>query len=70
MLADPSPTVGAGSAKVGRVLTSVVAIACLRAQQGVTPQVSLVFILEVSVVDTDGFVLLEIKGHFSRLWFT
>lgn len=39
LLSDPTPTVGAGSGKVGRVLTSVVAIACLRAQQGVTPQV-------------------------------
>lgn len=35
LLADP-PAVGA---PVGRVLTSVVAVACLRAQSGVSPQV-------------------------------
>jgi hypothetical protein len=34
-----NPTTRAGLAKVGRVLTSVVAIACLRAQSGVGPQV-------------------------------
>jgi hypothetical protein len=37
LLADPDAR--AGLAKVGRVLTSVVAIACLRAQSGVGPQV-------------------------------
>lgn len=41
LLSDP-PTAErpAGVAKVGRVLTSVVAIACLRAQGGVGPQVT------------------------------
>lgn len=39
LLSDPSiPTTVQG--KVGRVLTSVVAVACLRAQQGVAPQVA------------------------------
>ncbi|GAA5991662.1 hypothetical protein JCM10908_001082 [Rhodotorula pacifica] len=41
LLSDP-PTSSrpAGAAKVGRILTSVVAIACLRAQGGVGPQVT------------------------------
>jgi hypothetical protein len=55
LLSDPSATVGAGSAKVGRVLTSVVAIACLRAQQGVTPQVtSHIFGLRKSLEEGSG----------------
>lgn len=40
LLADPFTAAPAGHAKVGRVLTSVVAIACLRAQGGVGPQVT------------------------------
>ncbi|GAA5843200.1 hypothetical protein JCM9279_001892 [Rhodotorula babjevae] len=40
LLADPFTSAPAGHAKVGRVLTSVVAIACLRAQGGVGPQVT------------------------------
>ncbi|GAA5941527.1 Pxp2p [Sporobolomyces koalae] len=40
LLADPLPRALRGHAKVGRVLTSVVAIACLRAQGGVGPQVT------------------------------
>lgn len=31
---------GGGRVKVGRVLTSIVAVSCLRAQGGVSPQVS------------------------------
>lgn len=40
LLADPFGPPRAGHAKVGRILTSVVAIACLRAQGGVGPQVT------------------------------
>lgn len=40
LLADPFGAAPPGHAKVGRVLTSVVAIACLRAQGGVGPQVT------------------------------
>lgn len=40
LFSDPQkPPNGAVSAKVGRVLTSIVAVACLRAQTGVGPQV-------------------------------
>lgn len=39
LLSDPDPAQRGGLARVGRVLTSVVAIACLRAQTGVGPQV-------------------------------
>jgi len=40
LFADP-PTLGHETgAKVGRVLTSIVAVACLRAQTGVGPQVT------------------------------
>ncbi|GAA6006283.1 hypothetical protein JCM11491_002095 [Sporobolomyces phaffii] len=40
LLADPFVAAPRGHAKLGRVLTSVVAIACLRAQGGVGPQVT------------------------------
>lgn len=40
LLSDPSTTPPPGHAKIGRILTSVVAIACLRAQGGVGPQVT------------------------------
>jgi len=44
-----------GHAKIGRILTSVVAISCLRAQQGVGPQVtSHVFGLKKSVLEGGG----------------
>jgi hypothetical protein len=40
LFADPeTPQVGVVPATVGRVLTSIVAVACLRAQTGVGPQV-------------------------------
>ncbi|KAB5585161.1 hypothetical protein GE09DRAFT_17595 [Coniochaeta sp. 2T2.1] len=39
LLSDPDPETRNGLASVGRGLTSVVAIACLRAQTGVGPQV-------------------------------
>jgi hypothetical protein len=40
-LSDPESAIASSSlGKVGRVLTSVVAVACLRAQQGVSPQVA------------------------------
>jgi hypothetical protein len=38
LFADP-PTPGGLRARVGRVLTSIIAVACLRAQTGVGPQV-------------------------------
>lgn len=38
LLSDPSSAASLG--KIGRILTSVVAVACLRAQQGVSPQVA------------------------------
>ncbi|CEQ40681.1 SPOSA6832_02322, partial [Sporobolomyces salmonicolor] len=40
LLADPFVAAPVGHAKLGRILTSVVAIACLRAQGGVGPQVT------------------------------
>ncbi|KAL8286671.1 hypothetical protein RQP46_004199 [Phenoliferia psychrophenolica] len=40
LLSDPPLPTIPGHYKIGRVLTSVVAIACLRSQQGVTPQVT------------------------------
>ena len=39
LFSDP-PAQGAAPAKVGRVLTSIMAISCLRAQTGVGPQVT------------------------------
>ncbi|ODA78980.1 hypothetical protein RJ55_04570 [Drechmeria coniospora] len=39
LLSDPPASDGASSSHLGRVLTSIVAIACLRAQTGVGPQV-------------------------------
>lgn len=39
LLSDPTPEEKGSLGSVGRVLTSVVAIACLRAQSGVAPQV-------------------------------
>jgi hypothetical protein len=40
LFADPEELGHSSGAKVGRVLTSIVAIACLRAQTGVGPQVT------------------------------
>lgn len=41
LLSDPSPSLpDTASGNVGRVLTSVLAVACLRAQTGVGPQVT------------------------------
>lgn len=41
LLSDPDAKVATPArGKVGRILTSVVAVACLRAQQGVAPQVA------------------------------
>lgn len=40
MFADPLDKFPTGHAKVGRVLTSVVAMSCLKAQQGVGPQLT------------------------------
>lgn len=40
LLSDPFTTSPNGGYKVGRVLTSIVAMTCLRAQQGVGPQVT------------------------------
>jgi hypothetical protein len=55
LLSDPFNIAPAGHFKVGRVLTSVVAMACLRAQQGVTPQLtSHVFGLKKSLLEGGG----------------
>jgi hypothetical protein len=40
LFADPESLGHVSGAKVGRVLTSIVAVACLRAQTGVGPQVT------------------------------
>lgn len=40
LFADPPALGPATGAKVGRVLTSIIAVACLRAQTGVGPQVT------------------------------
>ena len=40
LFADPTALGHESGAKVGRVLTSIVAVACLRAQTGVGPQVT------------------------------
>lgn len=57
LLSDPltQSQFPAGHHKVGRVLTSVVAIACLRAQQGVAPQLtSHVFGLKKALLEGGG----------------
>ncbi|WVF71039.1 hypothetical protein IAT40_005836 [Kwoniella sp. CBS 6097] len=55
LLSDPFATSPSGGYKVGRVLTSVVAMACLRAQQGVAPQLtSHVFGLKKSLLEGGG----------------
>ncbi|ODO06170.1 hypothetical protein L198_01402 [Cryptococcus wingfieldii CBS 7118] len=55
LLSDPFTTPPPGGAKVGRVLTSVVSMACLRAQQGVGPQLtSHVFGLKKSLLEGGG----------------
>lgn len=60
LLADPFTKASPGQAKLGRVLTSVVAIACLRAQGGVGPQVtSHVFGLRKSLEPGSGAELEE-----------
>ena len=40
LLSDPFETQPSGGYKIGRVLTSVIAMTCLRAQRGVGPQVT------------------------------
>src|SRR5207244_233989 len=60
LFSDPD---GKRSAKVGRVLTSVVAVACLRAQTGVGPQVlSHVFGLRKAYEDGSAKTEEEIEG--------
>ncbi|OCF42832.1 hypothetical protein I317_03309 [Kwoniella heveanensis CBS 569] len=55
LLSDPFGTSPPGGYKIGRVLTSVVAMACLRAQQGVAPQLtSHVFGLKKSLLEGGG----------------
>jgi len=55
LLSDPFRTAPPGHFKAGRVLTSLVAIACLRAQQGVGPQVtSHVFGLKKALLEGGG----------------
>lgn len=54
-LSDPLDTFPSGHFKVGRILTSVVAMACLRAQQGVAPQLtSHVFGLKKALLEGGG----------------
>jgi hypothetical protein len=61
LFSDP-PAQNYSSAKVGRVLTSLVAVACLRAQTGVGPQVlSHVFGLQKAFEDGS----FEAKGEVS-----
>lgn len=55
LLSDPLATFPESHHKIGRVLTSVVAIACLRAQQGVAPQLtSHVFGLKKALLEGGG----------------
>lgn len=55
LLSDPMTKFPAGHHKIGRVLTSVVAIACLRSQQGVAPQLtSHVFGLKKALLEGGG----------------
>lgn len=55
LLSDPFGSSPTGGAKVGRVLTSVVAMACLRAQTGVSPQLtSHVFGLKKALLEGGG----------------
>lgn len=55
LLSDPLSKFPEGHHKIGRVLTSVVAIACLRAQQGVAPQLtSHVFGLKKALLEGGG----------------
>lgn len=62
LFADPEDLGHKSGAKVGRVLTSIVAVACLRAQTGVGPQVtSHVFGLRKAFEDGTW----EGKGEFS-----
>lgn len=62
LLSDPSPNMP-GPWQVGRVLTSVLAVACLRAQTGVGPQVtSHVFGLRKAYQDGTAAGEQEVKG--------
>jgi hypothetical protein len=55
VLSDPFPTSPTGGFKVGRILTSVVAMTCLRAQTGVSPQLtSHVFGLKKALLEGGG----------------
>lgn len=55
LLSDPLQSFPEGHHKIGRVLTSIVAIACLRAQQGVAPQLtSHVFGLKKALLEGGG----------------
>lgn len=55
LLSDPFGTSPPGGYKIGRVLTSVVAMACLRAQTGVSPQLtSHVFGLKKALLEGGG----------------
>lgn len=55
LLSDPFTSSPTGGFKIGRILTSVVAIACLRAQQGVAPQLtSHVFGLKKALLEGGG----------------
>ena len=65
LLSDPQGVDRGGLASVGRVLTSIVAIACLRAQTGVGPQVlSHVFGLRKAV--EQGIHLREVESEEER----
>ncbi|OQE46523.1 hypothetical protein PENCOP_c001G06010 [Penicillium coprophilum] len=64
LLSDPERTTGASA---GRVLTSIVAVACLRAQSGVGPQViSHVFGLRKAL--EDGSWANDVEGEEAARW--
>jgi hypothetical protein len=64
LLSDPAGPAEVGNAKVGRVLTSLIAIAALRAQTGVGPQVtSHVFGLKKALLEGGGGDGRELQGQ-------
>lgn len=69
LLSDPAPAPGSGTqaGSVGRVMTSIVAVACLRAQTGVGPQVlSHVFGLRKAL--EDGSWKSDIENEEGARW--
>lgn len=67
LLSDPPTRDRSSSASAGRVLTSIVAVACLRAQTGVGPQVlSHVFGLRKAL--EDGSWVSDVEGERGARW--